>query len=82
MVLRFTTARGNIATIDVIADSGRLRELDLALLDDRRVNRHCSQSWRRIGATSRHRLCRRFGDRGGIANARVKGILLDLLIAQ
>lgn len=30
-VLRFTTARGNIATIDVIADPGRLREFDLAL---------------------------------------------------
>jgi RNA polymerase sigma-70 factor (ECF subfamily) len=34
MVLRFTITRGKIAEIDAVADPARLRELDLAILDD------------------------------------------------
>jgi hypothetical protein len=34
-VLTFTITRGKIAQVDVIADPARLRELDLAVLDDR-----------------------------------------------
>jgi hypothetical protein len=35
MVLGFTIARGKIVEIDAIADPARLRQLDLAILDDR-----------------------------------------------
>jgi RNA polymerase sigma-70 factor, ECF subfamily len=35
MVLGFTIARGKIVEIDAIADPGRLRQLDLAILNDR-----------------------------------------------
>ena len=33
-VLRFSFADGKIATVDVIADPARLREFDLAMLDE------------------------------------------------
>jgi len=33
-VLGFTVARGKIVEIDVLADSARLRQLDLTVLDD------------------------------------------------
>jgi hypothetical protein len=32
--MTFTVARGQIADIEIIADPARLRELDLAVLDD------------------------------------------------
>jgi hypothetical protein len=34
MVLRFTITRGKIVEIDVVADPERLRQLDLAVLND------------------------------------------------
>jgi hypothetical protein len=34
-VLSFTIERGKIAQVDVVADPARLRELDLAVLNDR-----------------------------------------------
>lgn len=37
MVLGFTITRGKVVEIDVIADPGRLRRLDLAVLNDRRA---------------------------------------------
>lgn len=36
-VLRFSVADGKIATVDVIADPTRLREFDLAVLDEGRL---------------------------------------------
>jgi RNA polymerase sigma-70 factor (ECF subfamily) len=33
-VLQFTIIQGKIAQVDVVADHGRLRELDLAVLND------------------------------------------------
>jgi len=33
-VLHFTITRGKIAQIDVVADTARLRELELAVLED------------------------------------------------
>jgi RNA polymerase sigma-70 factor (ECF subfamily) len=35
-VMGFTVTRGKIVEIDVLADPARLRQLDLAVLDDRR----------------------------------------------
>jgi hypothetical protein len=34
MVLRFTMTRGRIVEIDAVADPERLRQLDLAVLND------------------------------------------------